>query len=642
MHEGEWLETDGLGGFAMGTANGIPSRKYHSILTAPTLPPCGRTTLVNQIETWVTVDGVGYPLSSFLYCPDVIYPTGHKLLINFSTNPWPTWTYSLPGGGEIVSELLMSHGSSVTILRWTVNGVSKKTTLNARPLLSCREYHSLQRENPQFSFFSRLVKDRIYWQPYQNGPEIVALSNGKFEESPLWNKNFLYREEELRGYDCIEDLASPGHFTFDLKREEAVLILGHAHRSEKAFLPRESARESSSRLIAQERSRRRAFASSFHRAGDAFLVSRGKGLTIMAGYPWFTDWGRDTFIAVRGLCIATGRLTEAASILGQWTRALSRGMMPNRFLDEGGEPDYNSVDASLWFIVATYELLVACKATKEKLSSDIEGELLAAIEIILQSYGQGTRYDIYCDSDGLLTAGEQGVQLTWMDAKIGDYVVTPRIGKPVEIQALWINALKIGSLLLNNSSKRWSALYERATESFATRFWNEERGCLYDVVDVDHKLGALDSRIRPNQIFAVGGLPFSIIDNERGARVVALVEKSLLTPRGLRSLADGERGYAPRYEGPTPKRDFAYHQGTVWAWLMGAFVEAWIRVNGDNLEARTTARKKFIDPFLKELSPASGGHIPEIADAEFPFTWRGAPFQAWSIGELLRVTLKVL
>jgi predicted glycogen debranching enzyme len=313
-------------------------------------------------------------------------------------------------------------------------------------------------------------------------------------------------------------------------------------------------------------------------------------------------------------------------------------MLPNLYPDGKAAPEYNAVDASLWYVVAVHEYLEAMAAARKRVPAGDRGILEGAIGSILDGYARGTRFGIRADADGLLAAGTAGVQLTWMDAKVGDWVVTPRIGKPVEVQALWLNALRIGAAL----SKRWADLYETGVASFRARFRNEGGGALYDVVDVDHVAGTFDGTFRPNQIFAIGGLPLPLLQGEPARRVVDEVERRLMTPLGPRSLAPGEPGYAPRYEGGPRERDGAYHQGTVWPWLMGAFVEAWVRVRGGGPEARREARTRFLEPMLQHLDAAGLGHLPEIADADAPHTPRGCPFQAWSVGEALRLDRIVL
>jgi predicted glycogen debranching enzyme len=363
---------------------------------------------------------------------------------------------------------------------------------------------------------------------------------------------------------------------------------------------------------------------------------------VIAGYPWFGDWGRDTFIALRGLTLATGRFDEARDILMEWSHAVSEGMLPNRFQDQGDAPEFNAVDAALWYVVGVHEYLNAtagrrgsqtCKECGSK-----AGCLQAAVLAILAGYAKGTRHGIRMDTDGLLAAGEPGVQLTWMDAKVGDWVVTPRIGKPVEIEALWINALEIGALL----DVKWKEPRERARKAFVERFWSEARGFLADVVDADHEAGKMDWSFRPNQILAVGGLPFALLDGERARRVVDAVEERLLTPLGLRSLAPDEPDYAGSYEGGPRERDGAYHQGTVWPWLVGPFAEAWVRVRGGSVGARAEARDRFLKPLLRHLDEAGIGHVSEIADGDTPHRPGGCPFQAWSVSEALRLQRVVL
>lgn len=366
------------------------------------------------------------------------------------------------------------------------------------------------------------------------------------------------------------------------------------------------------------------------RAAESFIVRRGGGNTIIAGFPWFTDWGRDTFIAMRGLVLARGRYDVAASILLAWADTVSEGMLPNRFPDHGSEPEFNAVDASLWFVVVVHEFLAAAAA-----ADAVRARLEGAAAAILDGYAAGTRFGIRVDDDGLLACGVPGVQLTWMDARVDGRVITPRIGKPVEVQALWINALRCGGA-------HRTALADRAQAAFCARFWNPAANALHDVVDVDHVAGTADSRMRPNQILAVGGLPHRLVGGDRAAAVVAAVERELLTPLGLRTLARGDPQYQPRCEGGVAQRDGAYHQGTVWPWLIGAFVDAWLGVNGDDDAHRAEANTRFLSPLQAHLKVAGLGHVSEIADGDPPHTPRGCPFQAWSLGELIRALARTV
>jgi predicted glycogen debranching enzyme len=628
----EWLEPDGLGGFASGTVSGIRTRRYHTVLMAATTPPTGRVALVQGLETWIERDGETTALSSQYYVPDVRYPDGADRIADFTIDPWPRWTYRLADGTRVEQELFVKRGAPLTVIVWRSRGRRVRGRLCVRPLLSGRDIHALHHENPAFQFAASQDGRRIGWRPYASLPAIEAVSNGSYRHDPQWFRQFLYTEERSRGLDCVEDLASPGLFEWDLAAGAAVLVLAARLEGEAPVVTRDvvawlrTAR-------ASERRRRRGFASRLHRAADAYLVRRNGGDTIIAGYPWFTDWGRDTFISLRGLCLAGNRLEAARRILLGWVATASEGMFPNRFTEAGDRPEYDSVDASLWFVVAVHDLQRAFAAAKRRLARRDLQTLRDTVEAILRAYTRGTRRGIHADSDGLLAAGEPGVQLTWMDARIGDRVVTPRIGKPVEIEALWLNALSIGAMF----DPQWAAALARGRRSFEARFWNDAGGCLYDVVDVDHRPGTADASFRPNQIFAVGGLPLQLLDGDRAARTMAAIEERLLTPLGLRSLAPGEPEYHPRYAGNPAERDAAYHQGTVWPWLLGPFVEAWLRVRGDVPAARREARGRFLGPLLAHLDHAGLGHISEIADAEPPFTPRGCPFQAWSVGEALRL-----
>lgn len=634
----EWLETDGLGGFASGTTSGIRTRRYHALLLVATTPPTGRMLLVNGFEAWVDTPSGTYALSSQLYPPDVIHPDGMRWIEVFESDPWPHWDFVLEDGTRLEQEIFIRHGMPLVALSWRLRGAQKQATLSLRPLLSGRDYHATHHENASFRFDADVHGDRVVWRPYPDVPGIVSLTNATYRHQPDWYRNFLYVEEQQRGLDHTEDLASPGVLRWDLAAGEAVWLLAPAAQEDTLFPADTTAPKCLQRLRTAERQRRRRFASPLHQAADAYLVQRGHGQTIVAGYPWFTDWGRDTFIALRGLCLATGRLDDARTILCEWATTVSDGMLPNRFPDSGGTPEFNAVDASLWYVVAVYELLQAMKAKKRKLVAREQQLLHQAIEAVLAGYARGTRYNIHLDSDGLLAAGQPGVQLTWMDARVEGQEVTPRIGKPVEIAALWLNALWIGSQL----SASWQEVYDRGREAFQKRFWDEAGGYLVDVVDPDHQAGTVDPTFRPNQILAVGGLPLTLLEANQARRVVEAVEARLLTPMGLRSLAPGEPGYAPRCAGGVPDRDRAYHQGTVWPWLMGPFIEAWVRVHGNTSEAKQTARVRYLTPLLQHLDTGGLGHVAEIADAEPPHTPRGCPFQAWSLAEVLRLDQIVL
>jgi len=674
----EWLEPDGRGGFASGTVLGPRTRRYHALLLCATHPPAGRVVLVNGIEAWLEGDGRRVPLTSQGYLPDLEAPAATAPCTGFSTQPWPTWRLRVDDGHDLVAEHLVERAGGRTLLRWHLveNGAGIPDAgpagtgrgevdpddagagavawrLCVRPLLSGRDYHALHHENPAFDFTATCDADRVRWRPYAQLPAIEVCSNGAYHHEPDWYRNFSYARERQRGLDDGEDLATPGVFTFDLGAGPAVMILaaiseattqavgGSAAVVDAAGVPAVSpgsatagtttapgqAQADAAAIIAAETARRAVFADRLRRSADAYLVKRDDGLTLLAGYPWFTDWGRDTFIAMRGLLLATGRAAEAGDLLEAWTAYVSEGMLPNRFPDDGGAPEYNTVDASLWFIVAVHDYLATGHA-----GSDRRRRLCDAVDAILRGHLQGTRYGIAADSDGLLRAGESGQQLTWMDARVDGREVTPRIGKPVEVQALWINALRIASAWDASLAPR----LQRAQRSFDARFTSPGGG-LFDVIDADHVAGRVDASIRPNQILAVGGLPYPVLQGMAARHVLETVQLHLWTPLGLRTLAPSDARYVGRYEGAAAHRDAAYHQGTAWPWLMGPFVQAWLRVHGDAAGVRDDARRRFLAPLLLQLDDGGLDHIAEVVDGDAPHAWGGAPCQAWSLGETLRI-----
>lgn len=629
----EWLETDGFGGFAMGTADDVRTRRYHALLVHAAKPPAERRVLVNAVEAWLEHEGESWPLGSQRYAPDVLHPRGAERITAFVHEPWPRWTIAPAAGVTVEHERFMRHGLPLVSLRWRVSGAPTGTRLRVRPLLSGRDLHATHRENPAFRFGAERDGDLVAWRPYDGVPGVLAFADGEYEHAPDWWRRFQYDEERSRGLDFTEDLASPGVFRWDLSDGEAVLTLAADEPATRALLAGSRPRTLARRLRAAESRRRAAFPSPLHRAADAYVVSRGRGLTVIAGYPWFGDWGRDTFIALRGLCLATGRLDDARRILVEWAGAVSEGMLPNRFPDAGDVPEYNSVDASLWYVVVVGEWLHAMRDAGRAVAAADLRRVREAVAAILAGYASGTRHGIHAAADGLLAAGEPGVQLTWMDAKIGDWVVTPRVGKPVEVQALWVNALDVGARF----DRAWAGMAARARAAFVARFWDDARGTLADVVDVDHVPGTVDATLRPNQLLAIGGLPAALLEGPRARRALEAIERELWTPMGPRSLAPGSAGYVPQYSGGVFERDSAYHQGTVWPWLVGPFVDAWLRVHGEGDAQRAEARRRFVEPLFAHVERSGLGHVSEIADADAPHQPNGCPFQAWSVGELLRL-----
>ncbi len=642
----EWLETDGLGGFAMGPVVGPRTRRYHATLIAANAPPGERVALVRGCDVSLERPGSRLSLAAQRYLPDVLSPADARQPVDFTQEPWPRWTYALDHGLRLEHELFMPKGLPAVVLSWrilTLPGAEATLpadlSLHVRPFLAGCDFHALQRESARPLWTTEAAPECVRFHPHHGGPAVSGLANGLFGSAPYWYRQFLYTEERARGLDHADDLWSPGAWRFDLSHGEGLLILAAGTSDWNPALEHEPLAELVAGWRVRERQRRAALGARLERAADAYIVRRGAhGRTLVAGYPWFSDWGRDTFIALRGLCLATGRLDDARAILLEWAGHVSGGLLPNRFPDNAGPAEYNAVDAALWFVVAVHEYLESAEASGAPATPETCAALKDAVDAILTGYLNGTQHGIRVDTDGLLSAGEPGLQLTWMDARVEGQVITPRSGKPVEVQALWLNALGLAAAW----NPAWQTHHARGLLAFRSRFWNAARGCLYDVVDVDHEPGRVDASLRPNQILAIGGLPLALLEGEAARRVVDVVEAQLLTPLGLRSLGPHEPGYVGHYGGNVAERDRAYHQGTAWPWLLGPFVEAWVRVRGAGLEVRTEARRSFFTPLLRHLDEAGLGHIAELADGDAPHAPAGCPFQAWSVGELLRLDRRVL
>lgn len=680
METVEWLEADGLGGFSSGSSDLLRRRRYHALMiigphplrqsAAPSIvhPDSSscvtRMVLVTGLEVWLRIEEQTYFLSAHEYHPGVRHPEGNKLLNMFSLSPWPRWQYALSDTISLQHSIVSVFESGEVLLEWNISG-SSQAQLFVRPLLAAKNYHQLQQESQDLVFTAEtFTNGGVIWRPTTGTMPVSWLCNGDYEHVPIWYRQFLYAAERDRGLDHIEDLASPGIFSFKLSPEHPAQVIvrpgANVYGDPEAVFTHLKEREKYRRMPSSIlsaipsdlRSNRTTSAPdsaitpalpqhtlSMHtalRAAESYMIHRSQGLSIIAGYPWFTDWGRDTFIALRGLCLSVGRSEPAQRIVSTWAKYISQGMVPNRFTDHG-PPEYNSADASLWFVIVVHELVTMLSKHTDKKPPD---DWLRAIEEIIDHYSSGTRYNIQLQTDGLLAAGTSDKALTWMDAKVGSSVITPRIGKPVELQALWFNALKAGAQLLPHRAEEWVKLYETQKKSFSKRFVTPQ-GWLADVVDNFHKPGCIDTSLRPNQLLAVGGLPYLLVEPPIARQVVDLVEAKLLVPGGVRTLTPDHPDYQGKYGGDPRKRDQAYHQGTAWPWLLGPFIEAWLRTR-TSTEKRNNhhlheAQRRFIDPWT-ELSKGSG-HFPEVMDGNPPHTPGGAPFQAWSLSEWLRIQI---
>lgn len=632
----EWLETNGTGGYASATVSGANTRRYHGLLVAATKPPLGRAVLLSKADETVIVGEKRFELSTNQY-PGAVHPDGFRFLRSFKLDPFPVWTFDLDGL-ELKKKIFMQHGENTTIVKWSVENRGSDDELNialeVRPLVAFRDHHRLRRSAEDFDTTVQVGRGHASIRPVADLPALHL--NGNFasaEKTAFWYRNLEYAIEQERGFDFQEDLYQPFVLTFDLSKPASLIAstesLGaiDVDSAERLELKRRA------KLVAGSKSKD-PFFRQLTLAADQFIVERGGGTTVIAGYHWFSDWGRDTMIALPGLTLATGRPEIAKSVFTEFAKYVSDGMLPNRFPDVGERPEYNTVDATLWFFEAV-------RAYLAKTGDDefVKTVLYEKLVDIIEWHIRGTRHNIHVDTDGLLCAGEPGVQLTWMDAKIGDWVVTPRTGKAVEIQALWYNALLIMAGLGqrfddDKNSDKYLRMADVARDSFNGQFWNPSAECLFDVIDGESK----DASIRPNQIFAVS-LANTMLDDERARKVVEKVEAELLTPFGLRSLSPYDPRYVGTYIGSPHDRDASYHQGTVWGWLIGPFIDAYRKVHSDDPELPLKV-DQFTSAFRSHLHEAMVGQISEIFDGEPPHSPRGCAAQAWSVAELLRTARK--
>ncbi len=633
----EWLETNGRGGFSSGTISGANTRRYHALLLTSPDSESTRYALVNQIEEWLQIDGERHSLSTNLY-PEAVHPLGYRHCISFTSTPWPTWEF-MYNGTACRRELMCVQGYDLVVVRWTVvESTSQMLTLLVRPMLTGRDYHALHHENRQLSSASTVRPEWVSWQPYHSLPPVHSFHTGLYHHTPDWYRQVQFPLEKERGLEFQEDWWSPGEFTFELDSSKEHVL---------AFTSEPIDTLDVMKLLHSEQNRRihvrkgtagsDCLLESLREATTHYVVRQGTKQTVIAGYPWFTDWGRDTFISLPGLCLVTGRHEVAWEIIRSFSSFVSEGMVPNRFPDAGKNPEYNSIDASLWFIYAIDRYLAYSDDMRR-----VQSVAWPTIKQILDGYRRGTRYSIHMDIDGLVAGGTPGTQLTWMDAKIGDWVVTPRHGKPVEIQALWMKALEIGARLATQFREAHYAKdcredRARAVASFRARFWYENGQYLYDTIDGP---AGNDTSIRPNQLYAIS-LCDDVLTREQARRVLLVVKEHLLTPVGLRTLSPQDARYCPRYEGGPVERDGAYHQGTVWPFLFGPFIASWVKTFGSTGDRKIVARS-FLHGLEDHIHETCLGQISEIFDGDPPHHPRGCPAQAWSIAEPLRAMVEDL
>ncbi len=635
----EWLVTNGIGGYASGAIAGSQTRRYHGLLVAALQPPVGRTQLVSAIDEIVHYDGADFSLATHRWAGGVVDPKGFLLLEDFHLEgSTPVWTYA-PADAILEKRIWMHQGENTTYIQYTLVRGSGALEMELKALVNYRDFHSLTHAGDWRMNIAPIDRG-VKVQAYDGATPIYLKSSAAgCEPRHEWYLDCYFAAETERGLSDREDrlfaalfrtrLEAGSSVTFVLTTEATASLDGETARAERANHDVKLFQEwqEKNEVLAGEAP---SWIWQLILAADQFIVKRSlpeepEGRSIIAGYHWFGDWGRDTMIALPGLTLATGRAGVARQILLAFSRYVDGGMLPNNFPDAGGKPEYNTVDAALWFFEAVRQYFAATQdaATLQKLFPVLAGMIDAHIA--------GTRYNIRVDAaDGLLYAGGPGVQLTWMDAKVGDWVVTPRTGKPVEINALWINAL--GTMAgfarhLGKPGDAYEKLAAKAKNSFQ-KFWNADRNCCFDVID-SPGVGN-DAALRPNQIFAVS-LPVSPLTPEQQKAVVDVCARHLLTSHGLRSLAPGETGYSGHYGGSPRDRDAAYHQGTVWGWLLGSFALAHYRVFHDRVAAL-----RFLEPLGHQIYASGLGTLSEIFDGDAPFTPRGCIAQAWTVAEVLR------
>ncbi|MBZ5513579.1 MAG: amylo-alpha-1,6-glucosidase [Acidobacteriia bacterium] len=633
----EWLITNGIGGYASGTVAGLLTRRYHGLLIAALKPPLGRTLLVAKLEETAEYDGRSYSLSTNRWASGAVDPQGFRYIERFRLEgTTPVWTYAC-ADALVEKRIWMRQGANTTCIRYSLARGSLPLRLTLKALVNYRDHH-LTTVGADWRMEITPVGRGLRVLPFSGATPFYLLS-AKAGASPehTWYRDFELAAERARGLEDKEDHLHAGTFRATLGPGESVTIVlstdsaskldGERAWEERAAYDRElvAAWVDANPAIAEDAP---AWIPQLVLAADQFIVDRKSpnhpnGKTVIAGYHWFEDWGRDTMIALGGLTLATGRPKIARNILRTFARFVDRGMLPNRFQEKGDAPEYNTVDATLWFFEAIRRYLGATR------DLDFLREVYPALVDIVDGHERGTRYNIHVDqADGLLCAGEPGVQLTWMDAKVGDWVVTPRIGKPIEVNALWLNALatmRDFSRVLRRPSAKFESLAAKAQVGFR-RFWNPDLGYCYDVLDGPE---GNDATLRPNQIFAVA-LPASALSPEQQKAVVDTCSRVLLTSHGLRSLSPADPHYQGHYGGPPRARDAAYHQGTVWGWLLGPFVRAHLRVYKDAASALS-----FLAPMEHHLKLHGLGTAAEIFDGDAPFAPRGCIAQAWTVAEVL-------
>lgn len=649
----EWLITNGIGGYAASTVLGLNTRKYHGSLIAALNPPADRTVCLSKLDEDVILGNKTHRLGTNEF-QNIIFPQGYQFLRAFSLNPFPTFTYQVENL-TVEKTLFLPKRKNVVVAIYNVtNKDCNAAAIRIFPLITCRHFHTIVdlQKNP-LNFHKELIDRKVnlfFTNP--NAAIITTASTGAFIEKPNWVKGLHYREECARGESDTDNCYQPGYYEFliapNIETRFALAAVASSRGQEAIELSNNLGSSTAdfdalfTKTIEEEKGCLKAFyklqkifpSTSWFNwillAANSFVTQDTTyGRSIIAGYYWFESWGRDAFISLPGLLLVTGKYTEAKQVLQNYSRYCKKGLIPNMILDATGQPLYNTVDATLWYINAVLQYL--------KYTADfkfIQEELWETLKAIIQNHEQGTDFDIRVDSDGLLA---HGPQLTWMDASVDGKAITPRSGKAVEIQALWYNALKIMILLANqfketDLAEKYLILANKTKKSFNEKFWNPQKNYLNDVIESSGP----DSTLRPNQIFAAS-LDFTMLDNEKRKSIIDVVQKELLTLCGLRTLSPNDSRYKNVYKGSIRDRDQAYHNGIVWPWLLGPFVTGFLKAKQSNDQTPDFVMATIIQGFFEKQIHENGlGTINEIFDSDFPHKPRGCISQAWSIAEPLR------
>ncbi len=632
----EWLETNGLGGYACGTMAGLNTRGYHSLLTVPLKPPLKRTILLSQLDEVVVYKDKKYMLSTMEYESGALNPRGYIYLERFKGEPFPTFYYRLDDQ-VLQKQIFMSYGQSLTWITYQLlTEPDGAFNLMVKPLLSFRSHHLMKQGRLFVNTYHDLDRHVVKILPDQQVPSMFIHHTAEgYEHSAHWFNRVFYRAEKNRGLDCVEDLYTPGVLDFELKKGAwnymAVTTESLEQLDVLAAMKKETSRrkELQDLLPLEDEFGRRLL-----RAADHFLVKRGEGMSVISGYPWLAESGRDAMVASMGLAVASRRYEDARRLLKTYAAYCDQGMLPNHFSEEMAEPVYNAADAALWFIIA-----VDYYHTHTRDDRFVKDNCWPVMENIIAAYSTGTRYGIRMDTDGLINLPEEGAQLTWMDAQVGDWVATPRAGKPVDVNALWYNCLCMMADYAEKFSRpaekeRYARLAANAREGFRSLFWNEEGGYLYDRVEDFHK----DFSFRPNQLWALA-LPYPLLEGQQAQRLLQQVMERLYTTFGCRTLDRSDDHYRGFYKGDLMTRESAAFQGTVWPWMIGALAGAWRAAYGASAETDAIIGR-LLKPFELHLTHSGLGLISEMFDGEEPHRARGCIARAWNVAELLRVYLE--